>query len=116
MPEKPKKTTRNHLRPLTQIREDLDSSDLRSEHGPLRNAGTWPRLSGPFWPRCSRTQRPRGIYSAESIQLLPLAFPGAEEMLTELLSPVESEDPKVRLAAISRVITILPKFWRLCLA
>jgi len=29
--------------------------------------------------------------------------------LSELLSPVESEDPKVRLAAINRVIIILPQ-------
>ena len=57
-----------------------------------------------------RTQRPRRSCSAESIQLgLPLAFPDAEEILIELLSPVESEDPKVRLAAISQVIIILPQ-------
>jgi Protein of unknown function (DUF2384) len=36
------------------------------------------------------------------------AFPGAEEILVNPLMPVvESEDPEVRLAAISQVITIL---------
>jgi hypothetical protein len=45
----------------------------------------------------------------KAFQGLPLAFPSAEELLSHLLSPVASEDPKVRLAAISRVVRILPQ-------
>jgi hypothetical protein len=52
---------------------------------------------------------PDEVVRLKAFQGLPRAFPGAEEMLIKLLSPVESEDPKVRLAAISRVIIILPQ-------
>jgi hypothetical protein len=52
---------------------------------------------------------PDELVRLKAFQGVPRAFPGAEERLSELLSPVESEDPEVRLAAISRLVTILPQ-------
>src|SRR5262245_23282463 len=41
---------------------------------------------------------------------LLLAFPGAETALSRQLSDIESDEPKVRLAAIERIFTILTNF------
>ena len=110
MPEKPKSTTRDHLRPVAKVLKDLDSSEPSKRKRVIEECGDLAPYVGAVLAALLRgLNDPDEVVRLKAFQGLPCAFPGAEEMLIKLLSPVESEDPKVRLAAISQVITILPQ-------
>jgi Protein of unknown function (DUF2384) len=110
MPEKPKSTTRDRLRSGAKALKDRDNS------GPSKRARAidecWdlaPHVGAVLAALLRGLNDPDGQVRRKAFNGLLRAFPGDEERLTELLRPVESKDPNVRLAAISRVIIILPQ-------
>ena len=110
MPEKPKSTTRDRLRPVAQVLEDLDSPEPSKRVRAIAECGDLAPYVGAVLAALLRgLNDPDEHVRLKAFQGLPRAFPDAEERLIKLLSPVESDDPKVRLAAISQVIIILPQ-------
>jgi Protein of unknown function (DUF2384) len=110
MPEKPTSTTRDRLRTVAQVLKDLDSSDPSKRERAIDECGDLAPYVGVVLASLLRgLNDPDESVRRRAFEGLPRAFSGAEEMLTNLLSPVESEDPKVRLAAITQVIIILPQ-------
>jgi hypothetical protein len=110
MPEKPKSTTQDHLRAMAQVVEDLNSLEPSKRQRVIDECGGLAPFVGAVLVALLRgLNDPDEVVRLKAFQGLPRVFPGAAEMLTNLLSPVESEDPKVRLAAITQVIIILPQ-------
>jgi antitoxin Xre/MbcA/ParS-like protein len=110
MPEKPKSTTRDQVRRVAQVLKDVDSSDPLKRASAIAECGDLaPYLGAVLAALLRGLNDPDDIVRLKAFQGLPRAFPSAEKILIKLLSSVESEDPKVRLAAISQVITILPQ-------
>src|SRR6266699_945944 len=108
MTEKRKRPPRDRLPAGAQVLADLDSQELSRQEQTI----------GEYWELVPHVE---AILAAllhglndddELVRLqaakgLLLAFPSAETALSRLLSDIESNEPKVRLAAIERIITIL---------
>ena len=109
MPEKPKRTTRDHPRPMAQLLKDLDSPDPSKRERTIKKCGDLaPDLGVALVGLLRGLNDPDESIRAMAFDGVLQAFPDFEQALVNSLSPVESDDPKVRLAAISQVITILP--------
>jgi hypothetical protein len=110
MPEKPKSTKRSRRRPVAQLLKDLDSSEPSMRERAIEECGELAPYVGAVLAALLRgLNDPDEVVRLKAFQGLLRTFPSAEERLIELLSPVESDDQKVRLAAISEVNIILPQ-------
>jgi hypothetical protein len=110
MPEKPKSTTRDRLRSRVKVLKDRDNS-VPSKREPTIDE-CWdlaPNVGAVLAALLRGLNDPDGQVRRKASSGLLRAFPGDEERLTELLRPVESKDPRVRLAAIGQVIITLPQ-------
>jgi hypothetical protein len=106
MPEKPKRTTRDRLRPVAKRLQDLDSSEPSKRERAIDECSDLAPYVGEVLAALLRgLNDPDEVVRLKASKGLLRAFPGAEEI--KLLSPVEIEDPKVRLAAVREVIIIL---------
>jgi hypothetical protein len=109
MPEK-KSTRRSPRRPVTRILEDLDSSELSKRKWAIKGcADLAPQVRAVLVALLRGLNDPEDLVRLEASQGLLRAFPGAEERLSEVLSELGSDDAKVRVAAIARVVTSLPQ-------
>jgi Protein of unknown function (DUF2384) len=110
MAEKPKRTTQDRLRLVAKRLQDLDNSEPSKRRRVIEECGDLAPYVGAVLAALLRgLDDPDEDVRLKASQGLPRAFPRAEERLIELLGPVESEDPKVRLATISQVIILLPQ-------
>jgi hypothetical protein len=110
MPEKPKRTTRDQLCSAAKVLKHLDCSEPSKRRRLIGECGDLAPYVGAVLAALVRgLNDPDELVRLTAFKGLLRAFPSAEEALTKLLSPVESEDPRVRLAAIGQVIIILPQ-------
>jgi hypothetical protein len=108
MADKRKSPSRDRLPPVAQILADLDSPESSRREQVI--GGCWE-----FVPHVGAllTALLRGLNDADEIVRLQaakgllLAFPRAQIALSSQLIDIESDDPRVRLAAIERIIRIL---------
>ena len=107
MSDTPKPTTR-HLRRVEQVLKSLDSEKPSNRLLAIEKCGRLtPNVGSVLAALLRLLNDPDELLRLKAIEALTQAFPEAEEKLTEVLSPLESDDPKVRLAATSQVIIIL---------
>jgi Protein of unknown function (DUF2384) len=111
MTEKRKPPSRDRLPPVAQILADLDSPEPSRREQVIR--GCWevvPHVGAILAALLRGLNDADEVVRLQAAKGLLLAFPGAETALSRQLSDIESNEPKVRLAAIERVITILTNF------
>jgi Protein of unknown function (DUF2384) len=95
---------------VAQVLKDLDSSEPSKRTRVIGECRDLAPCVGAVLAGVLRgLNDPDEVVRLKAFQGLLRAFPGAEEKLIQLLSPVESEDPRVRGAAIGQMITILPR-------
>lgn len=109
MPEK-KNRSRAPRRPIARVVEDLESSEPSDRLRAIEEVGDRaPNIGAILVALLRGLNDPDENVRYRSFGGLLRAFPEDGEKLSRLLSNVESPDPKVRLASIRQVVTILPR-------
>jgi HEAT repeat protein len=112
MTEKPKRLSRDRLRTVEQIRNDLDSPEPSRRERAIGECGDFASHAGAILVALVRgLNDPDYGIRALAIKGLFRAFPVLEDEATisRLLSEIESNEPEVRLAAIDKLLIILPQ-------
>ena len=95
MSEKPKSTTRDHLRPTAQVLKDLDSSEPSKRERAIEECWDLAPYVGAVLAALLRgLNDPDEVVRLKAFKGLPRAFPSAEEILIKLLSPARERGPK----------------------
>jgi Protein of unknown function (DUF2384) len=109
MAEKRKRISRDGLRPVAQTLVDLDSPDPSERERAMGECWDFAPHAGAILAALLRGLNDPDYGVRElAIRGLLRAFPTAETTFLPLLSDIESDEPKHRLAAIGRIIIILP--------
>lgn len=109
MTEKRRRPSRDHLRPVAQIFTDLDSPEPSRRQRAISECWNLAPHVGAILAALLRGLNDDDeLVRLQAAKGLLRAFPSARTMLSRLVNNIESNEPKVRLAAIERIITILP--------
>jgi hypothetical protein len=109
MADKPKRPSRDRLRPPAQILAALDSPEPSRRQRAIRECRDFAPHAGAILAALLRgLNNPDELVRVGAIKGLLRAFPSAGTTLERLLSDTDSDEPKARLAAIGRVIILLP--------
>ena len=107
MTEKRKRQSRDRLRPIPQILSDLHSPEpSRRERAIAECSGLVPHMGAILAALLRGLNDGDELVRLQAAKGLLSAFPSEE--LAELLSNIESDEPKVRLAAMERIIIHTP--------
>jgi hypothetical protein len=109
MTEKRKSLSRNRLRAVPRIVEDLDSPNFAIRERAIGECLDFAPACGAILPALlRRLNDPDSSVRKLALKGLILAFPTAEDQLSGLVGRIDSSGPKVRLDAIDEVLMILP--------
>jgi hypothetical protein len=109
MVEKRKPTSPARLRSVATILADLESPERsRRQRAIDEFRGFAPHVEVFLTVLLRGLNDPDELVRVQAGKALLRAFPSAEAPLSDLLPDIESDEPKVRLAAISRVLILLP--------
>jgi Protein of unknown function (DUF2384) len=109
MTEKRKRPSRDRLSSMPQILSDLDSPEpSRRERAIGECWGLVPHVGAILAALLRGLNDDDELVRLQAVKGLLRAFPSQESSLSHLLSNIESNEPKVRLAAMERIIILLP--------